>query len=525
MNRLKAELGCIAAGVSFEKAFRWQYLLTQKEIKAPALSRHEFSSWYIYTGSGLNVAQLEDKKGCPIGIFLGVGVDQTGLIVDRYRIDTLDLDKESFFDDFEKWLFHVAGRYNVLISREEISRFYSDPAGTNGMVYDRNGRQVASSLALCLDRPVEDHPLYDHTIVERGEGNYSLFHTRDAHALRGNPNFHLDLGSFSETRFWPQNEGFESGAVSLQQIYGEMISTTQHVIRKINGRFKTALPLSGGQDSRLLASMAGAEIHEIDQIFTNIHNYSSRIDATIAGKIAEVLSLDHEVFDRRKIDVSAENVARDEKEFHVALGMRIPLKREVIYGLQDKLADGAIVLRGHQTDLLRAVFIDRLGGKARKNLRWQIKRMMIVSRKEFSQETYERFLPAYQAWIDTLPVKSRTRQVDLMFLEIYYSATIGAFFPAMTRNFYMSPFNSRRMMQLSLSIDEKYRHNSFAVNDILLITNPDLHDVPFDYEFGGNRGLELIDNRELMAELTAKRRQASHDRLDDLVRDPVERTS
>ena len=479
--------------------------------------KHAFSGWFIYTGKELPVARLLDKNGKPIGVLMGVGVDACSLITDSYRIDTLDVDQPGFFRHFESWLNYVAGRYNILLSQNGTSRFYSDPAGTNGMIFDVLEQQVASSLALCIERPIQDHPLYDHGDIERGNGNYSLFHTRDVRARRGNPSCYLDLQDFSEHRFWPGPQSFNPNSDPRQDIYTELVANTQHVIREINASYTTALPLSGGQDSRLLASMAGPELANIDQIFTHIHNYASRIDATIAGKIAQILGVKHQVFDRRNIKPKAVDVARSQAEFETALGFSRPQLREMEQGLHMGLTDGAVVLRGHQTDLLRAVFIDRLGEKPRRYLRWQVKRLMIVPPKQFTKEVYKSFVPEYENWIKTLPAASLERQVDLMFLEIYYSSTIGQTFPALSRNFYMSPFNSRHMIELSLSLEETYRKRSDAVNDILLMTNPAVHDVPFDYEFPAKDGLHLIDDEQFSRELTAPRRAESHARARTLV--------
>lgn len=61
-------------------------------------------------------------------------------------------------------------------------------------------------------------------------------------------------------------------------------------------------------------------------------------------------------------------------------------------------------------------------------------------------------------------------------------------FPGLHRHFYMSPFNSRRMIELSLSIDVDYRIGARPVDDLLCRMNPALLAVPFDNEFGADLG-------------------------------------
>jgi hypothetical protein len=508
MLQIKAETDCLLTDVIFDDAFRWQYLLTQRDIAQTALLRHTFASWNVYVGNGVQIARLFDVNDEQIGLFIGIGVAQDGLIEGDHRVGSLDATQSTFFTDFENWLFYVAGRYNVLVARDDDARFYSDPVGMNGTVFCTTERQVAASLALCINRDIVDHPLYDHTHIENGKGNYSLFHTRDKDVHRANPNAYLSLSDFRETRFWPRDEPFTTSRPRAE-VYDEIITRTASVIRAINAAYTTALPLSGGQDSRLLAAIAGDQLGDIEQKFTHIHNYAGRIDATIAGKMAQVLEIKHEVHDKRDYKSNRSTIGRAQAEYDTALGYTAPIKDEVKEDIHRGVTDGAVVLRGHQTDLLRAVFIDKPGAEGRASLRWQVKRLLIVPRKEFDSKIHGRFAPEYKAWIASLPCNVRDYQVDLMFVEIYYSATIGASFPAMSRNFLMSPFNSRHMIALSLSIEEQYRRDSLAVNDILLALNPALHDVPFDYEFGGSRDLDLIDDDVEMAEATQPRRDAS----------------
>ena len=59
-------------------------------------------------------------------------------------------------------------------------------------------------------------------------------------------------------------------------------------------------------------------------------------------------------------------------------------------------------------------------------------------------------------------------------------------FPGLHRHFYMSPFNSRRMIELSLSIDVTYRIGAKPVDDLLYRMNPDLLSVPFDNEISAD---------------------------------------
>jgi len=512
---MRLEDTCREAGVDFQEAARWQHVITQNANLTASLDRYALGDWYVYAGYGAQIAALFDKNGAAFGYFVGIGVDKHRLVYGDHKIDEVDLTSEDFFEQLEGWLYFVAGRYTLLVARGEDARVYGDPVGMNGMVYDEGERQVASSLAMCLNRRTYDHPLYDHRRVERGDGLYSLFHTRDAYAKRGNPNCFVDLNTFSEHRFWPGDGEFQP-TQSLKQIYTELSARTQHVVSELNAHYTTVLPLSGGQDSRLIAALTGGDVRNFDLSFTQIHNYASRIDATIAGKVAETLGLPHSTFDKRNNKPAPGDVRQTQLTFETAIGMRLPQNPEVAAGLHLGIADGALVLRGHQTDLLRAVFVDRLGERWRGKFKWQVKRLLLTAPKEFDDAVYLRFLPFYKDWLSTLPAGCIERQVDLMFLEIYYSSTVGMRFPAVPRNFFLSPFNSRHMIGLSLRIDERYRRDGLAVNDLLYLNSPRLHDLPFDHEFGGDTDLALINDQALMDERTKDRVAATRARADAL---------
>lgn len=375
-----------------------------------------------------------------------------------------------------------------------------------GAVYDEETRTVAASLALCLTRDVIDHPDYDHSAIEERGAKYSLFDTRDLYARRMNPSCYLNLGTFKETRFWPRPNTIKLEQDSLGKTYDWLGQRTESVIGAIAKRHKCWLPLSGGQDSRLLLAMAGQARSDIQMSYTHISNYSNRIDAIIAARLAHETGIKHEVHDKREHQTKRKRARIDTENFHTALGFKMPPSAEMKNGLHLKIPRNAVILRGHQTDILRAVFSNRIGERARNNTRWQLRRLLIVPQSEFNSEIWNLFRPRYETWLSSLPDYARKNSTDLMFLEMYYSSTIGCTFPAFYRNFWMSPFNGRAEIGRAMAIDEKYRHKSNAVHDIINRAAPILNDVPFDYELGATIG--KIYDPEDVREMTRQRREA-----------------
>lgn len=514
MKQVTALQACQTAGLDFSEIFKWQYLASENPDLDLPMDAHAFGSWSVYVGKGLAVTRLTDMSGTDIGLLLGVGVDDTGMVSGTHRV-AADAGSETFFEQIERWLHPLAGRYTLFVANAQAARVYCDAIGMNGCVYNAKTRAVASSVLLCLDRPVKPHPRYEEDHIEKG-GKYSLFHTSDPEVTRCNPSCYLDLAGFEETRFWPGDQAFSSAPTDLPGIYDNLQKRTSFIIGSICDHAKVALPISGGQDSRLLMALAGPSLHGVDYFFTHILNYASRIDATIASELARRFQIQHHVIDRRKVRPPKDMIETAIEGFRIGCGFSALPPREIQLGLMQQMPADHLVMRGHVTDILRAVLIDRLGRKARENFRWQVKRLLIVPSRSFNESLYRDFLPDYQSWADTLPAKSRVHLIDLMFMEIYYSSTVGCTFPAISHGFFMSPFNSRALAEQCMRIPEAYRRRSAAVFDCIHRFTPSLAEVPVDYEFGGKRSLDMILDLNAMREITHPRRESTMRRYNTL---------
>ncbi|NEX45141.1 hypothetical protein [Pseudotabrizicola algicola] len=474
-----------------DKAFRYQYRISRQSEKmqpatAPPSRRQLLGGWTLELGSDLPLARLVRKDGSVFGLLFGIAVEERGALLTGVVKTAPDPAKG--WDAVEQWVEGISGRFGVLMADGRETRFYCDPCGMIGAVYDPVARRLAASLALCLDRPVEDRDDYDHSAVAERGGVYTLFDTRDKTARRLNPSCYLSLETFTETRFWPRPDSIALVGGDLEHTYDAITAQTRAVMSAVAKAHRTWIALSGGQDSRLLLAMAGPAARYIESSFTHISNFMGRIDASIAQRMAEGVGIPHETHDRRAHKVSKAITQEDEATFLRAVGFPMRPPREISNGLNRLLPDGVVVFRGHQTDILRAVLADKIGSKARRRTHWQIKRLLPVPRDEFDATVHQRFHDRYEAWRRALPAYAEANSTDLMFLEIYYSSTIGCSFPGCSGNFFMSPFNGRRQIGHAMAIDETYRKASYSVFDLIARSNPVLEGIPFDFELGPDLG-------------------------------------
>lgn len=481
----EAERQCRAEQLPFGDVFRYQYLLSRTAVNISDMIHRRFNRFFLYTGAGLPVTEIFDCEGEPIGLLLGIAVGKDGVLADQHLMSGLSARSDTCLDEFEHWLVDLAGRYTIFLDMAGEQRVYCDAVGMNGVVYNAQTRRVASSPLLCIDREVIPNPLYDLDAMREHGGRFTLFTTIDAEVSRMNPNFYLDLDNFHETRHWPRDEAFDHAPRDYGSVIDRIIAITRRNIGALTQSHDCALPLSAGRDSRLLLAMSGPHREHISQIFTHVTNSGTKRDAAVACDIAAKLGIPHEVHKRSPMRRPRDlrRAERNERAFQIAAGVVTSAPNELKLGTQAMIRPGAVVLRGHQTDLLRAVYVSWTDKSKWKDFNWQIRKLFPVPIEHFTPDVANRFRPLYASWLRTLPRNALAKQPDFMFLEVFYSASLGCGFPANWHCFYLSPFNSRRLIGLALGFDDTYRISGRLVDDILYRIDPDLVAVPFSLEW------------------------------------------
>lgn len=471
----------------FAKAFRYQYVISRQEEQIHSFSHHTCGQWHIHSGKDLPACALHDALGRPFGVLLGIAVGPTGLLSAPLQHLPLDSTAPDFWDRLEDFIVDTAGRFALLAECGGQARFYTDPVGMIGAVCDPLARRVAASPLLALDRPVVPNPKVDPEIVAHHGGKISLFHTADKHVRRLNPNCFLDLRTFREHRFWPREDDSLNAPADPVEAFDRIYAQASFNIGAIAAAHPTALPLTGGQDSRLLLTFAKPHAARIRHYFSHINNYATRRDAAIGGILCQRLNLRHQALDKRDYSLPEAEIEKRRSIYHLTTGAPMPPPQEHLNGTANGLPENTVILRGHLTDLLRAVFVTRPQGLW-DVVNWQIKKLLIVPNSMFGPETASLFRDDFTAWQKTLNTPARSKAVDFLFLEVYYSSTVGAVFPALWQHFYLSPFNSRRLIALSLSFADKHRVASGPVFGIIERFAPELSDVPFDFEAPADLG-------------------------------------
>lgn len=452
---------------------------TAKDI--PGFRNFLGAEWHLAAGADLPVCDLLDVDGHPLGYLIGVAVGPEGLLKDgANRIPAAQADA-GFWGIFETWLTELAGRYALLLTVQGKTRFYVDPVGMIGAVYNPQAKLVAASTLMAIMDAVQPNPKFDFDIIRDHGGRLSLFHTADVRVRRLNPNYYLDLGDFSIRRHWPQDEQFALQEHQILDTYDEIGKRTAFNVSEMTKANPVSLPISGGQDSRLMLGFSRGNVEQFTRIYTHINNPAGRRDAAIGAALCDRIGQPHEVHSWRSSRIKKWMVQEFQTSWDIAHGVESPMPREYQNGVILNLPEKEVVLRGHQTDILRAVYVFK-PKQFWTRADWQIKRLLIVPKVMFNKDVVARFSDDFFAWQGTLPANAMEKAADFMFLEVYYNSTVGASFAACWRNFYISAFNSRKLIALALSFPDAVRRTSEPVFDLIQRLSPELAPVRYDFD-------------------------------------------
>ncbi len=480
------------------RVFNYHFALTRQPMETQGeFHTRSFADFTLYTGAQLDCHLASNDAGLSVFV-LGVAVDSDGHVIDDPRLRQI-LARYPDLDQLATYLCGAAGRYVFCIDDGTRSRLYLDPVGMLAATVNPIQETVASLAILAAPAPLEpqdDYPLWD--AAAHGAGaRFSYGFTADRRVSQLLPNHYLDLKTWKSHRHWP-NDDMDFSCASLDQarertqaVYDRHVA----VITALVERFPTSLPVSGGQDSRLLLAFAQGCHDKIDNIFTHVTNYNTSRDYEVAQQLCEKTGTHHNCYEIRgnirqyRPRIGIPNIQRRrllQKGVIQSEGeIEIPrmLKREI--AAAEAVPAGHLVLRGHVSDISKAVLWRNLGLRHAATTPDQpvpaeiATKLMQLMPNTMAIQAPEKFDTFYADWLATLPANTHGRSVDLMGIEQYRPYSLGGAFYASDRNFYMSPGNDRQIIAHLISLPPAFRASLHA-NDLLLShAQIDLGDIPY----------------------------------------------
>lgn len=413
---------------------------------------------YLFMHPSLDFTKLTNAEGVEI-ILLGFMLDPN--LPDANNDGILSvLAKQSSFDPAEvaHFLYPMSGRFVLMIKKGKDTRVYNDPCGLK-MVYftQHQGAVYLGSqpyifkLAFDLEPGPRFHQYNNSQYVKNYKehclvSGVSLF--EEIHHLI--PNHLLHLEGFKQERYFPCKELEEK---SIDYVVKESSQLLQNSIIAAHKRFNLAFTMTAGTDSRLLFA-ATKPISKDLYYFTYLHHRLSANsrDIVIPQKLLGSLNLQHSVIklknkpDKKFQEIYKRNTPMDHTDdwgYMIGSAMNsFPQNKVSTHGGCDiykcKFYPDGIkrkINRGEELTNLETIFVD-----------W--------NELPFLKEAYHKWFSESKDQFD----KYNYYVLDMAHWEILNGTWLAQ---AQTENDMVhdtfTPFNNRKLLDLMLSVDVKYR--------------------------------------------------------------------
>jgi len=287
--------------------FRRQFLLTPDTCSSLGHWQHiQVGLFHLYAHPDVQLSTVTSADA-------NVAVSLVGYIIDpdhpqRSNTDILDT-IANFADSAEKisdYMCSVSGRFVLILNTEKETLLFHDPCGLRTVYYTQyEGKTFVGSEPNILKQVI---PLmegerfssyigssYVKTNIEHWiPSGCSLF--EEVHHLI--PNHYLRLSTLEQTRYWPAR------LLPRRQV-DEVIADASDLLKRLmiaaNNRFKLALSLTAGWDSRMLLGASKSisnEIYYYTLQYRDLHSRSN--DIKIPAELLRSLGLHHNILDCRK---------------------------------------------------------------------------------------------------------------------------------------------------------------------------------------------------------------------------------
>jgi hypothetical protein len=438
---------------------------------------------------------LTFSNGLVVGIVLGYAISPDGMMLEgRYKLP-ISTRSAASLAQAEKYIAQLAGRYVVLLSIGQNARVYSDPTCSLGPVYNSALKCLGASTALVLDRPVIDNPDVSAQSVTEGKARYLFGNTVDRDVKRAMSNHYINLSDFTLHRHWPtEDTPFELGDRPWQDVSREITEKLGSNMNALSKRYATALPISGGTDSRILLAAARDCLDQIREFFVYQTNWATVVDAEIALEIAQQMSLPLRVITRDSHSFKAIFSDQDH-ETHMQLrhlrGGFEPDTSEVgsIRAMQ-LIPKDRLILRGNIAEMSRALRWKRFVFDDPHNTAFALKKLFVPNDPDST--FYKASAAAFLRWKENLPAPAVARIYDMLHTELWMPHTNSAVYLREADHVMINPYNDRHIIHLTSMIHPHTRKVGRVVKDMVARNAQELSQI----EFSADRVVRQREERQ-----------------------------
>lgn len=457
-------------------------------------------SWTFGYGKKTRFLVMRDGKGQVYGVFVGLGIDGFGRIVDERSFASFDPDADGFWQDLQLYINGIAGRYAVFVARGNKARCFFDPVAHMTTLYNPSIGVIASSAFLAIDRQPIENPKFDCYGIKTGkakddfEPNFILGHSMDRDVKFVLPNHRLDLPDFSMVRIWPTEDSFQDAPEQrYAAILDELVARQTQILDALVDHEPCILPVTGGSDSRKLLACLSHRVQDLKCVFAFKHTHYAKDDCAAGEYVSGLVGADFRLIHAEEAKLRFPLTRPEQRRRNVLFWLRssevswpTPEYRKRCYLIPPR---DTVHLRGNVMDLTRAVWWGRWDARRKlmkPGLKYEIGNLFLMANP--SVDIVSDWAEEYLGWKHGLPENAQRLVHDFIFLELFLHVS-SAKYHAYPDYFYINPFSDRRLIELTLSLPVAYRFGSEVNEEFLKRADPRLANQPFR---GGVR--KLIEN-------------------------------
>lgn len=429
--------------------------------------------------SPLPTNELPDWKHTTIGIyniyshpFLDVSkstngvieVALIGFIVNPYNPEQTNMDilnaiaGDVSLSSIADKLYNYAGRFVLVVKNGDKYYIFHDPCGLRSVFYTKYEEKIfAASQPLLLKKVIplqegarykkfyassyikSDIEYYLPTGCSLFEGVYQL-----------TPNHYLDFNSFSSVRYWPVKQLQKLNVKEAAEKIGDLL---RKIMLAFHKRFKLALPITAGFDSRVVLSACKPIANDI--FFYTLQYRGLKDDSAdikVPRKLLSKLGLKHHVIDCRNNGV-IEPVFADVYKNNSDIS-HLDDWGYIAYGMLDKIPDNRVVIKGNCAEIARCAYY--MSGKKE-----EIQNANQILSMEPGWNQHEFIVESISNWL------KETKKIENNFgyyvVDMFYWEQRLGNWQAQSQLEWdivqeaITPFNHRELLDIGLGVENQYK--------------------------------------------------------------------
>ena len=457
--------------------YRRQFVLSPKEL-------NDYSAWdkyylldkyVLYAHPDLVQTEHADRKKRII--LLGDMYDPMNKTYNNLDIISRVIKNDNLNKIIES-TFQYAGRFAIIVVIDSLVYIFNDASASRKVFYTTENESV-----WCASQP---HVLAEYCNIPKTENKKALsfyqsekFHSHDKVNIVNNtiydsikqllPNHYLDVQNKKHVRFWPTkknklvslNEGVEQGAKILSGI-----------ISSANERYELMMAVTAGNDTRLLLAASRSVSENIFYYINKIPRYHEKHqDLVIPTRMFNKIDLKYNILEFSK-EVNDDEFKKIYSQNNLFAHERnLPL----IYNVYYKRFPNKINMPGRFSDIARNFF-----NTYRKNITPEL------LAKFWDYAGIEYVIDEYGKWLST--AGDIAKKYNYNILELFnWEERNGNLYTAFQvdkdiAQEEFTPYNCRRLMEVFLSVPNKYRdiHTNIYFRAMIKHLWPELVTIPFN---------------------------------------------